>query len=284
MKTIVTHFGPDLDAITSCWLVKKFMPGFDNAEITFVAAGKTLLGKKPDSDPNVIHVDTGFGRFDHHQANEHTCAAKLVFEYLFEKEDIKEKHKEPLRRLVEQVVVTDHFEQVFWEKAADDRYEFFAEGIIDGWRLIYPRESNKIIELGFEILEAIYHQLSNKVWAEQIIKEEGKKFNTKWGKGLGFETMNDEVVSLAQKMGYTLVIRKDPRKGYVRIKTLPKKEIDLTNIYNILSSKDPDATWFLHSGKHMLLNGSTKNPDMKPTKLKLEEIIEIIRNLDKVKS
>lgn len=276
MKTIVTHFGPDLDAITSTWLIKKIMPGFDNAEITFVAAGKTLNNSKVDTDPDIVHVDTGFGMFDHHQTSDYTCASKLVFEYLNKKGYLKQKNIEPLQRLVNEVVVTDHFGQVFWENAASDRYEFFADGIIDGWRLIYPRESTKIMGLGFEIIEAIFHQFSNKVWAEKIIKEEGKKFKTKWGKGLGFETMNDEVVSLAQKMGYTMVVRKDPRKGYVRIKTLPKKEIDLTQLYNILSEKDPKATWYLHAGKHMLLNGSTKNPDMKPTKLSLDEIIKII--------
>lgn len=277
MKTIVTHFGPDLDAIASVWLIKKFIPGFENAEITFISAGKTYLGKKPDSDPDIVHVDTGLGKFDHHQTDEYTCAAKLVFIYLKDKKYIKEKHVEPLRRLVEQVNVTDHFGQVFWEKAADDRYEFFAEGIIDGLRLIYPRESGKIMELGFSMLDAIYHQLSNKVWAEEIIKKDGQEFNVKWGKGLGVETMNDEVVSLAQKMGYCVVIRKDPRKGYVRIKAIPKKEIDLTNIYNELKKKDSKATWFLHASKHMLLNGSTKNPDMVPTKLSLDEIIKIIK-------
>ncbi|HLD24715.1 MAG TPA: hypothetical protein VJB96_02245 [Patescibacteria group bacterium] len=39
MKTIVTHIGPDLDVITSTWLVKTFFPGWEEAEVAFVPAG-----------------------------------------------------------------------------------------------------------------------------------------------------------------------------------------------------------------------------------------------------
>jgi hypothetical protein len=76
MKTVVTHIGPDLDAITSVWLVKTYFPGWEEAHMAFVPAGTTLRGEPPDSDPEIIHVDTGFGDFDHHQTDEDTCAAK----------------------------------------------------------------------------------------------------------------------------------------------------------------------------------------------------------------
>jgi hypothetical protein len=49
--------------------------------------------------------------------------------------------------------------------------------------------------------------------------------------------------------------------------------------YEQMRKMDPDATWFLHVGKKMLLNGSTKNPDMKPTKLSLPEIIKVLEGL-----
>ena len=51
MKKIVTHFAPDLDAITSVWLVKRFMPGWKKAEVVFVPAGETLDDQPVDSDP-----------------------------------------------------------------------------------------------------------------------------------------------------------------------------------------------------------------------------------------
>jgi hypothetical protein len=42
---------------------------------------------------------------------------------------------------------------------------------------------------------------------------------------------------------------------------------------------DPQATWFLHVSKKMLLNGSPKNPKMKPTKLPLNDIIEVLKTI-----
>jgi hypothetical protein len=84
-------------------------------------------------------------------------------------------------------------------------------------------------------------------------------------------------------MGYVLVVRKDPRKKYVRIKTIPstpeKKGIDLTLAYEELRMIDPDATWFLHVSKKMLLNGTPKNPKMRPTKLSLKEIIKVLERI-----
>ena len=42
MKIIVTHASPDWDAITSIWLLKRFLPGWNTAEIRFVPAGERL--------------------------------------------------------------------------------------------------------------------------------------------------------------------------------------------------------------------------------------------------
>ena len=93
------------------------------------------------------------------------------------------------------------------------------------------------------------------------------------------ETTNDEAVHLGQKLGYAVVVRKDPHKGYLRIKALPRPDIDLSPVYNTLKKEEPEATWFLHASRHMVLNGSSKNPEMKPTKKALEEIIEVIKKV-----
>jgi len=54
-------------------------------------------------------------------------------------------------------------------------------------------------------------------------------------------------------MGFLLVVRKDPRKGYVRIKLRPTSsesdDLDLTPAYEKLHKIDPKATWFLHVSK-----------------------------------
>ncbi len=274
MKTVVTHIGPDLDAITSVWLIKTFFSEWEEAAIIFVPAGTTLEKKPAENDPEVWHVDTGFGKFDHHQSDEDTCAAALVYEELKKTKG----EDEALRRMVDVVNDFDHFREVFYPNPTADYWEFGIVAAIDGWRLLHSDNPIKIVELGMQTLDGIYKVFQNKVWAEKELKEKAIEFDTKWGKGIGIETVNDEVVHLAQKMGYVVAIRKDPKKGYLRIKTLPKEDIDLTNVYEQLKKEEPESTWFLHASRHMLLNGSTKNPDMKPSKKTLQEVIEVLKH------
>ncbi len=274
MKTIVTHIGPDLDAITSIWLVKTFLPAWEEASLAFVPAGSTLGGKPPDENPDILHVDTGFGTFDHHQSNADTCASILVYEEIKKTRGVDR----ALERLVTVVNEIDHFREVFFPNPTSDIWDLSLVSQIDGWRLLYLDNPLIFVDLTMKGLDAIYKTFQNKVWAEKELKEKGVEFETQWGKGIGVETTNDEVVHLAQKMGYAVAVRKDPKKGYLRIKTLPKDDIDLSAVYNRLKSEEPDATWFLHASHHMVLNGSSKNPDMKPTKKSLEEIINVLKN------
>ena len=120
-KLLVTHINPDADAITSVWLFRRFHPDFYDASVVFVLPGRTYKEEPADSDPNVVHVDTGLGEFDHHQSNERTCAAKKVLDHLQVKFDYLH-NNEPLERLVEVVVQGDHFEDCYWPEASADRY------------------------------------------------------------------------------------------------------------------------------------------------------------------
>jgi len=284
MKLIITHINPDFDAITSIWLVKKFLPGWQDAEVDFIPAGETYQEKKVDSDPDILHVDTGLGKFDHHQNNTFTCAAEKVWLYI--KEYFKDKNnspistrkKEAIDRLVALVNDIDHFGEVFWPDPDNDRYDLIIERIFDGWKQKYPDQNHRLCSWGIDCLDGLYQILRAKVYAEQEL-EKAKVIKSPWGKALAVETINDEVIKLGQKKGYKVVIRKDPRKDYLRIKSLPSKEIDLTPLYLILKKTDPEATWYLHPSCNMLLNGTTKNPKTKPTKLTLDEVVEIIENL-----
>lgn len=279
MKTIVTHITPDLDAICSVWLLKKFLPNWSDAAVTFVPAGETFRKEPVDSDPDILHVDTGLGILDHHQTDEFTCAAKKTLEYLREKK-VQFKHQEVteevLNRLVAFVVDIDHFREVRYPSPDADYYLFLAVGILDGWKRLYFENDQKILELGMSMLDGVFRAFQDRVWAENEINEKAINFDSVWGKAMGIETSNDEVLKLGMKRGLILVVRKDPKKGYVRIKGTPETDVDLTDIYNTLKKKDNSATWFLHKGKKMLLNGTTHNPDMRPTSLSLREIIEIL--------
>ncbi len=301
MKVVVTHISPDWDAITSVWLIKKYLPGWQQARVKFVPAGQRLPESKFDpqsgiSDPiekigedEVIHVDTGLGPLDHHQTQDrNVSAASLTWDFVQEVihkagEHLTDIHMEAVSRVVRFVVDTDHFKEVFWADPAADYHEFTLLGLMEGLKQVKQNQDDYYVEFGTQCLEAMVAEFENRIWAEKEINEKGIKFDTRFGPGMGFETLNDTVLKLAQKMGYVLVIRKDPRKGYVRIKTLPdqdgKKGAELTLVYEQLKKIDPNATWFLHVSKKMLLNGTPKNPKMIPTKLSLNEIIKVVEKI-----
>lgn len=308
MKIAVAHCSPDWDAITSVWLIKRFLQGWETAEVKFVPAGSRLYPLSLTLDPiekigqdEIIHVDTGLGPLDHHQTQDkNVCGASLTFDYvrnaqesMFKKLHENDEHwkykEEALNRIVRVVVDIDHFGEVFWENPTADYHEFSLLGILDGLKFLKPNEDDYAVELGMTLLDALLHTFENRIWAEKEIKENGIVFETKWGKAIGFSTLNDGVLPLSQKMGYVLVVRKDPRKGYVRIKARPTKlnakrytldaDIDLTLVYEKLKKMDSGATWFLHVSKKMLLNGTTKNPKMKSTTLSLEEIIKVLKSV-----
>ena len=296
MRKIVTHKSCDIDAISSVWLLKRFYPNWDSAEIEFVNAGEKLpgvyeyLGEPIEIVDGIetIHVDTGLGALDHHQTSDmNTCGAKKTLDFILaeplsgiHKHEIK---KEAVGRIVELVIDDDHFQEVYYPEPNQDIYEFGIVSIIQGYKLLYQKDDLKLCGFIFECLDSVLQNFEKKIWAEREIKEKGVEFESKWGKSLAIETINDEVLKTAQMMGFVLTVRKDTNGGFVRIKALPDKRgskslnIDLTGVYEKLKSMDPIATWFLHASKRMLLNGSTKNPEMKGTTLTLEQVVEVLR-------
>lgn len=293
MKIIVAHNSPDMDAITSVWLIKRFLPGWNEAGVKYVPAGERIKGSEPKDvienikGDDVIHVDTGMGPLDHHQiSSDQVCGASLTWDYVksqnpeFEIQNEKIRARiEALCRIIKVVVDIDHFKEVFWKDASADYHEFSLVNILDGLKIQKPDQDDYYTEFIISCLDAILHEFENRIWAEREIAENGKEFKTRFGKAIGFETLNDTVIKLAQKMGYLLVLRKDPRKGYVRIKASPGSEINLTLAYEKFKKIDPDATWFLHVSKKMLLNGSVKNPKMRSTKLSLVDIIKVLEQI-----
>lgn len=292
MKIIVTHYSADLDGITAIWLIKKFLPGWEKARIKFVPAGERLKklevrSKKLEvieriGDNEVIHIDTGLGPLDHHQTESNSVsAASLTWDFIkkqFEKngQKITKEHQEAISRIVKIVTDIDHFKEVLWAEPGADYHEFSLSAILEGFKHQFPNKEKMRVDFIIKCLEALFHQFENRVWAEQELKK-GIEFKVGGERGIGFETVNDAVLPLAQKRGFGIVLRKDPRKGYLRIKVRPDKNFDLTPVYEKLKKLDRTATWFLHISKKMLLNGTGKNPKMKPTKLGLKEIIEVLK-------
>lgn len=295
MKRIVTHKSSDLDAISSAWLLKRYLIGWEDATVEFVNAGDKLSGDYENSGQPIekvdgvetIHVDTGMGALDHHQTGDNNvCGASKTLDFILQNEtqlQKKDNLREAVKRIVEIVIDDDHFQEVYYPHANADVYETGIVAILQGYKLLHRGDDAALVEFGFELLDTIVHNMEAKIWAENEIKEKGIEFESKWGRAIAIETINDEVLKQAQMMGFVVSVRRDPTYGYLRIKAMPDKRgeeslnIDLTESYDKLKEMDREASWFLHASKRMLLNGSSKNPEMKGTSLTLEQVVEVLK-------
>lgn len=276
-KIIVTHFNPDPDSICAVWLIKRFLPGWEKAKVEFVPAGETLRRAPPDEDPEILHVDTGRGKLDHHQRNEYNSAANLVLKKIKNETRLSPIDDEALERLVAIVSEVDNARDLAWEDCQNDRYEFMFPNFVDYFNLGKERKDEEKIVFSFSILEVIFQALKTKIGAEKELKK-GKMFRTRWGKAIGVQTSNDQVLQVGEKQGYVLVAKKDPKDGHLRIYARWDRGVDLSRAFGEFKKKDSKATWYLHPSRCLLLNGSRSDPSMVPTELSLEEIVKILKN------
>ncbi len=286
MKLLVTHYAPDLDAIASLWVLKRFDERtYADAKFAFVNPGETIdlrtaadMGFSPE---DITHTDTGLGTFDHHQSErgmKRICATSLVCDYIYQIHP-EYKQDKALAFMREYVTAIDHFEESAWPNADDLKFQFLLQNIIDGVRLVGLHDDEALVHFGFTCLDGAYAALKEQIGAQAALEEKGKMFTTKWGKALAIESANDEVIKLGQKQGFVLVVRKDPGRGNVRIKAVPDKGIDLTNIAQEIKRKDVTGMWYFHPAKTMLLNGSSKSKEHKPSPLSLDDVVAIIKRV-----
>ncbi len=286
-KLIVTHHAPDLDAITSVWLLKRFdAQNYANAKVAFVNPGETIALEVAEKEFNcqlheVTHVDTGLGEFDHHQAEKASreiCAATLVFDYL--KQTRPEIVKDlALIEIIKIVLDVDHFGEIDWPEAKNNRFVFTLHELIHGHESIEPHDDDSQLHFGMKALDCAYAGMTNRLKAEEIIAHKGVEFNIRAGKCLGLETQNDESIKIAQVKGYVLAIRKDPEFGHIRIKVRPDAQLNLEKLYQAIKEIDPKATWFYHASGKMLLNGSIKHRNQIASALSLTGAIRLIQKL-----
>lgn len=286
-KLIVTHHAPDLDAITSVWLLKRFDgQKYATAKVAFVNPGDRItedearhLYKCQLSE--VTHVDTGLGKFDHHQSNKATpdiCASSLVLDYLHQvhpelKDDLA------LSEMIKHVLVVDHFGEINWPEAKENRYVFTLHELIRGHEFTDLHNDDSQLHFGMEALSYAYAAMNQRLKAEEIIQSKGQEFILPEGKCLALETRNDDTLKQAQLKGYILVLRKDPEFGHIRIKVRPDSKLILDKLYQEIKKLDPKSTWFYHGSGKMLLNGSIKHRNQIPSQMSLSQMVKLIKQV-----
>lgn len=280
-KTLVTHKNPDLDAITSLWLLVRFdQSRYGDAEIVLVPAGNTYRDEIVDSDSEVVHADVGYGRFDHHQPGAaKKCATELVYESLIQ-EGLVSPSDTSLKEMVEYVHEIDFFQDCFWDEGSDSRYAFYLSEIIPALHRLQIHDNEAVVRMVFVMLDGVYQRLKDRSNAMVAI-EDGIKFESLWGQSIMVVTGADDVSKIAQRMGYDLVLIVDQDKGYLKIKLRPDNKHNLDSIYAKICERDDPSGWFYHNSGLMLFSGSDKGVSRVKTKITPEELLELIKKIYK---
>ena len=259
--TIVGHLHPDLDCITAIWILCRW-GGMHDAELRFVPAGTTLDGHPVDSDPQVVHVDTGGGRFDHHHTNNHTLSAAELVRRAIAPDDWS------LERIVQNVTDIDH-------AAIDLSTIFNINDLIGGFHRCFPEQPERVVHAMSANFDAWHaHEERQKHLTDAYSRR--IEFDTPWGLGIAMESDEGGSSRLAFGDGAVLYLYRDKHR-HTGISARARSQVDLTPVYHDLRRLDPGADWYLHPSKRLLLCGTVKAPARTPSKLTINELIGVLR-------
>jgi hypothetical protein len=261
--TIVGHLAPDLDCLTAIWILMRF-GGASDAALEFVPAGGTLGGRPADADARILHVDTGGGRFDHHQPGaQETCAAELVRRATAPNDGA-------LGRLVQQVCRLDNA-----TASAGEQGSFGINALIAGYNTLFPDCPQQVASAMLPNLDAWYEAEARQLRLERAF-ERRREFQTPWGLGIAVESEDGGSSRLAYGRGAVLYAYRDGR-GWMGVAAQSRSQVDLSPVYRDLRQVDADADWYLHPNRRLLLCGTAKSPPRAPSRLTLDELVTVIQ-------
>lgn len=271
-QIIVTHTSPDLDAIAYLWLLKRFVPQFESAEIKLMpfsridydilaAASTVSVG----DIGGVYHPETW--RFDHHHLsgsqNTNTCATKMLWERLVYR-GIEVAYLEPLIHVIWQgdLARTDPvgIHSILWgaglqknpltgQRLTDMEMIAIGFDLLDRAAVWLKHKAEKTLELKDKV---VWQSDDNLIWAIKhgtastsfAAYDEGARIVV--FKGEPFET--DEGIS--HPMGASRSPEwKEPHLGEL-----------LTGVNPLSPVASELALWFRHEGGFFVGRGSKKAP------------------------
>ncbi len=215
-----------------------------------------------DRDPEIIHVDTGHGRFDHHAAADHNLSAtELVRRAIASEEPV-------LQRIARAVTLLDH-------ALASGGTGPDICALIEGYNALYPQSPEAVASAMFANFDAWYAHEAKQARLEAAFAQR-IEFETPWGLGIAMESDDGGSSRLAYGAGAVLYAYRDG-KGNMGIAAKSRSQVNLSQVLRELKRIDLDADWFLHPSKRLLLCGTPKSPPRVPSKLSLEELAGVLR-------
>ncbi|MEK7545708.1 MAG: hypothetical protein AAB554_01360 [Patescibacteria group bacterium] len=272
VKTLVTHVIPHLDDIAALWLLVRFDPSAKKAPLKFVETSpegvKLAKGE--------VGVGVGRGRYDEHKGDLKDSAVSLVWKDLKRRGLTPVSHRgAALAALVDFVRRGDMGEYIGKE----------GPGIATATTLRalakLPGESSKSATLvGFRLLDAELVLYEERAKIDAALAR-GKKFTTKWGRGVGIsvEAVPGMVSGRIAELGYAMVVLHYSKTGFLHVRATPGTKVDLSKLAKQVMKEEPQARWYLHHSKKMLLQGDWVAPVTTRSKYGVKEMITLIARL-----
>jgi hypothetical protein len=243
------------------WILRRW-GGLDRAQLRFVPAGTTLNDIPADADPTIVHVDTGNGRFDHHMtADTSLSAAELVRRAVAPEDAV-------LERVVDVITLLDH-------ARAEGGTAPNMIDLIEGLNLLHPDAPEQVAATTFINLDAWLAREAKQRRLEAAF-DNRVEFDTPWGFGIAMESEDGGSSRLAFRAGAVLYIYRDG-KGNMGIIAQSRSAVNLTQVLHDVRRIDPDADWYLHPSKRLLVCGTPKAPPKTPSRLSLDELVGVLR-------
>lgn len=275
--TIVTHRRPHLDEVCAIWLIKKYWPQFSEAEVEFVSTGPTG-GERwndiaPDSNPFVIYVGVGQGQFDEHKGDRDDSAASLVWAETQARANLSKWEKQAVSRIVSYVKEEDMAKYI-----TNDLHQFGLPTIVSGLYGVNKKDSAIVCTVGYEIMEALMFEMLKRLYAEK--DWEGRvEFDTQWGRGAAVVSDIPGVERIAFSQGFVLLASHNKAQTYYGFRADPHSAVDLTDLAMRVKQREPEASWFLHQSKKLLLCGGEIAATDHCSQLTLQQMIDLVSDL-----
>ncbi len=270
MKTLVTHIRPHLDDICGIWLYQKYVPSWKNAAVKFIPTnptGGTPYGGKPvDSDPNIVHVGICRGKYDEHKGNVGQSAATLVYADLRRRKLLP---NNPATARALKALIAYVLEGDLGLRSGDSEHIYEIGSVVMG-----VPDSTARAKLGFAMLDALLNLLRDRAKLESDWRKR-RVFKTRWGRGVGVIS-EISAKERAYEEGFVIVAQVDPRRRYRAIRASASSKADLRGVYTRVKKMEPRAEWYLHHSKRMLICGSDVASLGHPSKLTLDQLIQLV--------
>ncbi len=258
-KTLVTHVIPHLDDVAGFWLLMRFDSACRNSKMKFVttaAKGITLRASE-------IGIGVGRGKYDEHKGDRKDSATSLIWKDL--------KRRGLLPKGVRGKAVAEIADYVrrgdlgeFIGKASET---YGLTGLLRAIPDLPGHDSMTATEIGLILLDATLKLYEDRISIDAAIRR-GLKFRTKWGRGVAITSSGLPAAisnSIAEK-GYVMVVVRFAGTSNLHIRCTPGHRTDLSKLAALLMKEEPEAEWYFHHSKKMLLQGDRIARKAAPTR------------------